>query len=83
MLGFTGVYDYVFGKVDWLSHRLPVEGERSDPPTVGRLMRDDVVQCAPSERVSDVLDRIERAVYVRAGDRRDRAAARPGARIPL
>jgi Mg/Co/Ni transporter MgtE len=53
----------VFGKVDWLAHALPVEGERSDPLTAGRLMRDDVVRCTPSERVSDVLDLIEPSPY--------------------
>ena len=63
MLGFTDVYDYVFGKVDWLAHALPVEGERSAPPTAGRLMREDVVRCAPQDRVSEVVDRIERSPY--------------------
>jgi Mg/Co/Ni transporter MgtE len=51
------------GKVDWLAHALPVEGERAEPPTAGRLMRDDVVRCAPNDRVSDVLERIARSPY--------------------
>jgi Mg/Co/Ni transporter MgtE len=63
MLGFTSVYDYVFGKVDWLAHALPVEGEDPEPPTAGRLMREDVVRCAPHDRASDVVDRIERSPY--------------------
>ena len=63
MLGFTEVYDYVFGKVDWLAHRLPVEGERADPPTLGRVMRDDVVRCDPDDRVAQVLERVERSIY--------------------
>jgi Mg/Co/Ni transporter MgtE len=62
-LGFTEVYDYVFGKVDWLAHNLPVEGERAEPPTAGRVMRDDVLRCAPDDRVSEVLERIERSPY--------------------
>jgi Mg/Co/Ni transporter MgtE len=51
------------GKVDWLSHNLPVEGERATPPTAGRLMRDDAVRCAPGDRVGDVLDSVKRSPY--------------------
>jgi Mg/Co/Ni transporter MgtE len=51
------------GKVDWLAHRLPVEGERADPPTVGRFMRDDVVRCDPDDRADQVLERVERSDY--------------------
>jgi len=51
------------GKVDWLAHNLPVEGKRATPPTAGRLMRDDVVRCAPGDRVADVLDRIHDSPY--------------------
>jgi Mg/Co/Ni transporter MgtE len=63
VLGFTEVHDYVFGKVDWLAHRLPVEGEHADPPTVGRVMRDDVVRCDPEDRADQVLERVERSIY--------------------
>lgn len=63
MLGFTDVYDYVPGKVDWLAHNLEVEGEEADPPTAGRLMRDDVVRCGPTDRPADVIELIERSPY--------------------
>ena len=53
----------MFGKVDWLAHNLPVEGERPNPPTAGRLMRDDAVRCAPDDRVADVLEAIWRSRY--------------------
>jgi len=53
----------VFGKVDWLAHNLAVEGERATPPTAGRLMRDDVVRCAPGDPVGDVRAAIERSPY--------------------
>ena len=53
----------MFGKVDWLAHNLPVEGERADPPTSGRLMRDDFVRCVPDDRVADVLEAIWRSRY--------------------
>ena len=62
-LGFGEVYDYVAGKVDWLAHNLPVQGERATPPTAGRLMRDDAVRCRPEDRVVDVLERIEASPY--------------------
>jgi len=62
----------VFGKVDWLAHRLPVEGERAEAPTAGRVARDDVVRCGPRDRAADVLVQIERSIYpfalVTAGD---------------
>ena len=35
------------GKVDWLAHNLPVEGERPDAPIAGRVMRDDAVCAVP------------------------------------
>jgi Mg/Co/Ni transporter MgtE len=63
MLGFTEVYDYVFGKVDWLAHRLPAEGERAVAPTAGRVARDDYVRCGPDDRAAEVLARVERSIY--------------------
>lgn len=62
-LGFAEVYDYVPGKVDWLAHNLPVEGDQATPPTAGRLMRDDAVRCAPGDRVADVLNLVTRSPY--------------------
>ena len=44
-LGFTRVYDYTPGKVDWLAHGLPGEGARADEPTAGSLARNDVGTC--------------------------------------
>jgi CBS domain-containing protein len=51
------------GKVDWLAHNLPVEGERPEAPIAGRVMRDDVVLCRPSDRASDVYESIQRSPY--------------------
>ena len=51
------------GKVDWLAHNLEVEGDGPDPPTVGQVMRDDAVRCAPTERAADVREAIERSPY--------------------
>jgi CBS domain-containing protein len=63
MLGFADVYDYVPGKVDWLAHNLEVEGDDPEPATVGGLMRDDVVRCAPTDHVTDVLASIKASPY--------------------
>jgi len=57
------VYDYVPGKVDWLAHNLEVEGERANAPTLGRVMRDDVVRCAPTDPATAVLESIEGSPY--------------------
>ena len=51
------------GKVDWLAHNLPVEGERPDAPIAGRVMRDDAVLCRPTDRIADVHESIERSPY--------------------
>ena len=51
------------GKVDWLAHNLPVEGERPDAPIAGRVMRDDAVLCRPTDRIADVREAIERSPY--------------------
>jgi CBS domain-containing protein len=63
VLGFTEVYDYVPGKVDWLAHNLPVVGERPEAPIGGRVMRDDAVLCRPADRVADVRKLIESSPY--------------------
>lgn len=62
-LGFSEVYDYVPGKVDWLVHRLPIEGERAAEPTVGELARDDVVTCGLEDRVGPVRKRVADSPY--------------------
>jgi CBS domain-containing protein len=51
------------GKVDWLAHNLPVEGDRPEAPIAGRVMRDDAVLCRPTDPVSDVRELIERSPY--------------------
>ena len=51
------------GKVDWLAHNLPVEGERPDAPIAGHAMRDDAVLCRPTARIADVRESIARSPY--------------------
>ncbi len=51
------------GKVDWLVHQRPVEGERAGEPTVGKLARDDTVTCRPSDRAGEVRERVAASDY--------------------
>jgi hypothetical protein len=57
------VYDYVEGKVDWLVHQRPVEGERAGEPTVGQYARDDVVTCALQDQVGPVRELVANSPY--------------------
>jgi len=62
-LGFGEVYDYVPGKADWLAHGLPIEGERAETPTAGRLARDDVVTCRLQDPVGEIRQAVELSPY--------------------
>lgn len=46
-----------------MAHALPVEGEKPNPPTAGRVARDDAVRCSPETRAPDVREAIERSPY--------------------
>lgn len=63
MLGFLEVYDFLTGKVDWLAHALPIEGERAAEPTVGDLARDDVVTCGLTDLVGPIREQVTRSRY--------------------
>ena len=58
-LGFEHVYDYVPGKVDWLAHALPREGEAADEPRAGDVACHDVVTCSLRDPVTGLRERIE------------------------
>ena len=58
-LGFTQVFDYVAGKVDWLAGGLPVEGNLADLPRAGDVARSDVPTCRLTEIVGDVRARVQ------------------------
>jgi CBS domain-containing protein len=66
-LGFTEVSDYAGGKMDWLAHGLPFEG---DADLVGPHLR-PVPTCRPDELVAAVAERVGAAamcVVVTADD---------------
>jgi Mg/Co/Ni transporter MgtE len=59
--GFTEVYDYAPGKLDWLAAGLPTEGTNAERPRAGDVARHDVPTCNLSERLGDVRDRVRAA----------------------
>ncbi len=60
-LGFTQVYDYVGGKADWFAAGLPRQGKLTGIPRTGDVARRDDVTCRPTDRISDVIDRVRAA----------------------
>jgi CBS domain-containing protein len=60
-LGFTQVYDYVTGKLDWLASGLPAEGKRAKSPRAGTVARPGVPTCRVTDRLDEVRDRVRRA----------------------
>ena len=54
--GFSEVFEYTAGKLDWLAAGLPTEGENSTRPRAGDASRKDVVVCELKDRLGDVRD---------------------------
>ncbi len=57
-LGFSKVFDYAPGKLDWLSAGLPAEGALAGLPNLGTVARGDVVTCQLSEQITGVQSRM-------------------------
>ncbi len=57
-LGFSKVFDYPPGKLDWVSVGLPTEGAKAGVPNLGTLARRDSPTCKLDERISDVAARM-------------------------
>ena len=60
-LGFTRVYDYVAGKMDWLGFGLSTEGALADQPRAGSTARRDVPRCGLQDRLGEVRERVQAA----------------------
>src|SRR5450759_5602341 len=60
-LGFTEVFEYTAGKLDWLAAGLLTEGDNSTRPRAGDASRKDVVVCRLTDRLGDVRDRAKEA----------------------
>src|SRR5258708_4041278 len=60
-MGFSRVYDYVAGKVDWMAAGLPTEGTNAERPRAGDVARSDVPTCRLDEQLGDVAARVSAA----------------------
>ncbi|HSK87831.1 MAG TPA: CBS domain-containing protein, partial [Anaerolineales bacterium] len=60
-LGFSQVYRYVAGKVDWFAFGLPMEGEFAAFPKAGDVVRRDMPTCRLTDRVGEVYQRCQAA----------------------
>ncbi|HZD02043.1 MAG TPA: CBS domain-containing protein [Actinomycetes bacterium] len=60
-MGFTQVYDYTAGKLDWLAAGLPTEGSNAEHPRAGDVSRGDVPTCGLDERLGEVARRVRAA----------------------
>jgi CBS domain-containing protein len=60
-LGFSRVYDYTVGKLDWMAAGLPTEGVNATLTRAGDLARRDVPTCRLDERLGDVRERAQTA----------------------
>jgi CBS domain-containing protein len=58
-LGFTHVYDYVAGKVDWLASGLPTEGRGAQSLRAKDGVRRDIPMCDITELLGDVRERVQ------------------------
>lgn len=60
-MGFTEVYDYAAGKLDWLAAGLATEGTNAQRPRAADVARRDAPTCRLDERLGEVADRVRAA----------------------
>jgi CBS domain-containing protein len=54
-MGFRDIYDFVDGKIEWISHGLPLEGRGPHFAVAGEIAdRDAVLVCRMGDRLGDV-----------------------------
>jgi predicted transcriptional regulator len=58
-LGFSQVYRYKAGKLDWFAFGMPMAGNFSAIPKAGDVVRRDVPTCHFTDRVGDVHERCQ------------------------
>lgn len=59
-MGFTDVYDFVDGKIAWLSHGLPLEGTGPHYAVAGEVAdQAAILTCRLGDRVADVAHQLE------------------------
>jgi len=60
-LGFSQVYRYAAGKLDWFAYGLPMAGEFAAIPKAGEIVRRDVPTCRITDRVGEVYRHCQEA----------------------
>jgi CBS domain-containing protein len=60
-MGFSNVYDYAAGKLDWMAAGLPTEGTNAKQPRAADEARRDVPICRLQDRLEDVRERVRTA----------------------
>jgi CBS domain-containing protein len=60
-MGFSRVYDYSAGKVEWMAAGLPTVGTNVERPRALDVARSDVPTCGLRERLGDVQARVRAA----------------------
>jgi CBS domain-containing protein len=60
-MGFTEVYEFPTGILDWMGAGLPTEGSNAERPRLLDVARRDVPTCALGELVGDVRERVTAA----------------------
>lgn len=58
-MGFSPVYRYAAGKLDWFAFDLPMEGEFAEIPKASDVVRRDVPACQLGEPVGEVFQRCQ------------------------
>ena len=63
-MGFSEVYDFVDGKMEWIAHGLPVEGKGPHSALAGEVAdREAVLACRLGDRVGDVARQLDRVPH--------------------
>ena len=60
-MGFSQVYRYAAGKLDWFAYGLPMEGEFAGIPKAGGVVRSDIPTCRLTDHVGEVYRRCQEA----------------------
>lgn len=60
VMGFTEVYDYTEGKIDWIAHGFPLDGDGPHYAVAGEVAdRDAVLACSLGDRVGELATKLE------------------------
>jgi len=60
-MGFSKVYDYAGGKLDWMAAGLPTEGTNAMRPRAADVARRDAPTCRLQDRLEGVRERVRAA----------------------